>query len=562
MIFAYLYFKLFNFILWVSVAGLAYGALRMLVQGIQMRRNNIGSAIGRRKFLGCSLFLLAIAALTSPLTFPRIKYAIECNHFRTTTEPAMPDTPIRDILISNEVGQSHEISLLHQRSIHHALDGLLSGQLEQFEIATVYTVGKIKNYKRPTEYSIWKLGSEDSSFCATSRMLGGRLPHNWQPPEGKCLQNIPSLNRQSKNELSSAVTSRDEYFKTHHQLLSEGKKIADVAYVTTTVVGPDIRVKKTLTCAKPASMSRDEAENPLKIWVPVQRNPPTNAAQAATNSKTASACNEPEATGDVLTYDVNLSTDSAHRLPQKDAVLDRGSDTAVPIELLVNEPGKKVALRLTSYYPAIWNVRRTEGTNIVAVVANGNHGQAVVGLSRSVPVSATSTESYSRFKECRNRELTNWINKNAISVEKVTLTVASGTIGKPDFDPNNISLEIGSRLLSEFELQTEVLPGRRGLRQLVANDVLRKLTPKEGHYFLSSLKPPPFAGSGDTSDRESSYILLEKTMLPAGLAGGFSVNFYLPSDVPVPDGELGHSSIFRLTQSRAEVLNQLLPSIN
>ena len=54
-------------------------------------------------------------------------------------------------------------------------------------------------------------------------------------------------------------------------------------------------------------------------------------------------------------------------------------------DLIVNAPGKKVALLLLGYEQSVWNIRWTPGTDIVAVAATGSGRQAFAGIPRGVP---------------------------------------------------------------------------------------------------------------------------------------------------------------------------------
>ncbi len=70
--------------------------------------------------------------------------------------------------------------------------------------------------------------------------------------------------------------------------------------------------------------------------------------------------------------------------------IDESGGEANIQELVVNQPGRRIALLLSFTGPTIWHVKWTKGTEIVAVWASGHDRQAVAGLPRSIPILETT----------------------------------------------------------------------------------------------------------------------------------------------------------------------------
>ena len=81
-----------------------------------------------------------------------------------------------------------------------------------------------------------------------------------------------------------------------------------------------------------------------------------------------------------------------------DFQIDRESgDMAVQMDLVVNSPSKPVVVILGRSDPTIYNIKWTEGTDIMAVVATGYDRQAVAGLPEKTPLLIST---YSNGAKC------------------------------------------------------------------------------------------------------------------------------------------------------------------
>ena len=66
--------------------------------------------------------------------------------------------------------------------------------------------------------------------------------------------------------------------------------------------------------------------------------------------------------------------------------IDRSDHQTTRIDVVVNSPSQPVVLMLGAYEPTVWDVRWTEGTEIVGVLASGYYHQVVAGLPEETPL--------------------------------------------------------------------------------------------------------------------------------------------------------------------------------
>jgi Ca2+-binding EF-hand superfamily protein len=82
-----------------------------------------------------------------------------------------------------------------------------------------------------------------------------------------------------------------------------------------------------------------------------------------------------------------------------------------------------------------------------------------------------------------------------------------------------------------------VLPQEAGIARLVEDGSLRPI----GSSLVVSTKS---SGPGvEIRSEPAAYLITRQIRFPAGLYGGYAVNFLLPRSVPVPEGDPGHSHV-------------------
>lgn len=246
-----------------------------------------------------------------------------------------------------------------------------------------------------------------------------------------------------------------------------------------------------------------------------------------------------------------------------DFQIDDSGHAATQFDIAVNSPDNPVALMLGAYEPTIWNIGWSEGTEIVAVLASGYHRQAVSGVSSGTPI-ITSTQQadgacgYFYVGNSENRGL-NPLSRRLFnqSVDMVFPGDRKGKIivGEPVTDTTRLVTSAESSPDS-FRDNNKPLAGKAGLEQAVERGILRPATTEDAESWLAAralkLPPtrdvPPIAGGGVPKRKLptmiNAYVVLKEFTYPAGLFGGNLATFFIPSGVPMPTGNRGHSTIY------------------
>jgi len=236
-----------------------------------------------------------------------------------------------------------------------------------------------------------------------------------------------------------------------------------------------------------------------------------------------------------------------------------------------------VALLLGAYEPAIWNIRWSRGTRIVAVFATGYHRQAVAGLPADTPVITTS---YDGGRPCGARYMSGesgleWINPAARTLfgRAATRVYTRAPGGRIDIvesaRPAGAYASSPDRPPESFRDRTAPLAGEAGLKDAVTRGLIRPMTPRDidavrAHYRTLAARRdggavdiPPVAGT--TLDAPPpvriprlspfrGYVVLKPFVFPAGLYGAHSAHFIVPQGVPAPTGKPGHSLVVDLNR--------------
>jgi hypothetical protein len=247
--------------------------------------------------------------------------------------------------------------------------------------------------------------------------------------------------------------------------------------------------------------------------------------------------------------------------------LDNDGHEVRKTDVLVNLPDRAIVLVMTAYDPVVWNVAWTKGTRIVGAVVSGYHGQAVLGISKAVPLYRfTYTDTQRRDGV---RALTPcpyfYVYKQDETVEKATAVIRSITgkpvtrfiqaprqgivlVGESLPAPGTALESSGDYRLEDFVLvrkQGEIPAGERGMEELVKLGYARHATPEDIQRFEAS-------GTKRIMRGVAAYVLLKQVDLPDGLYGGHSVSILIPEHVAMPGGPRGHSWFYRFGRPGCE----------
>ena len=258
--------------------------------------------------------------------------------------------------------------------------------------------------------------------------------------------------------------------------------------------------------------------------------------------------------------------------------IDQSGHEATMVKVAANSPEAPVVLMLGAYEPTIWQIGWTEGTEILAVLASGYHGQAVNGLRPEVLVlvsSSTETGGPCRdFYSAVHPGFIKLINDN-MSLElfgrsPVRITEAGkGTVvaGEP-LQPNQKVVTAKVPVKEDFQRPDMPLAGEMGINEAVKKGQLRPATNYDRQKWQEAnealerkraldsgipehLLPVKEKPAADKSNYDPArvisraYTILDPNFIvPAGLYGGNSVSFYVPPGVPVPRGQTGHCTFY------------------
>lgn len=241
--------------------------------------------------------------------------------------------------------------------------------------------------------------------------------------------------------------------------------------------------------------------------------------------------------------------------------IDQSGHEGTQFDVVVNSPGKPVALMLGAYEPTIWNISWTPQTRIAAVLVGGYHRQAVAGLEQGTPLLNSSYDNKGPcgyfYVASDDLVALSPLSRRVFGrgVEMVfPATKGSVVIGEP--------LAAGTALLTSdaitpesFHDKTAPIAGPAGLEDAVRKGMLRKATAADAAAWSDAVLQnnpnrdlPPVAGQGVPRPPKPSlfnaYVVLKPYTYPSGLYGGNSATFLIPKGVPTPKGNSGHSSVY------------------
>jgi len=236
------------------------------------------------------------------------------------------------------------------------------------------------------------------------------------------------------------------------------------------------------------------------------------------------------------------------------------------IDVVVNAPGKKVALLFTGYETVVWNIRWSPNTEIVAAASFGGGMAAFAGLSKSVPTfSGHFGSGYACRKVSRTRTIQSYSKLQPYDYQLID-DMSSSIYGRtPDaVFLGGDRLLVGESLNPEARLlqssETTVVSFNRfhppatpeeELATAVKKGLLRPATPKDARDWITAV----------TASREArpvakdwqpilfnAYVVQQPFNLPAGLFGIYT--FFVPKGVPSPKGTQGYAVILDFNSLR------------
>lgn len=237
--------------------------------------------------------------------------------------------------------------------------------------------------------------------------------------------------------------------------------------------------------------------------------------------------------------------------------IDQSGHEATQIDIIANQPDKPVVLMLGAYEPTVWNISWTPETKIVAAFVSGYHRQAVTGLPDQIPVLISS---YDNGAACDYFYLSenNLPKLNPLSRRLFGQPVNMAYMARNGAAAVGIPLMAGDKAVSHgaspesFKLKEAPLAGEAGLDEAVRNGIIRPAMQADVLAWQRTQQriqsdSPLLVGAESQRDSGAginAYVVLKPFTIPAGLYGAHSATFYVPKGVPLPQGSLGHSTLY------------------
>lgn len=337
---------------------------------------------------------------------------------------------------------------------HQAMQDLLTGRIAFFEKPILdWRAGDPHRLENPASYEQFGLGKAGDLHCV-SLGAGESMLHGLRLPAGKCLTRIQS--RKSKARYRLRIGARNTWIELIDPVTDKRYAIfrsfshwsgwtSDAGALIYRCPSPhesfDLVAQRALTAfVLPDREGRVVTMAQLQKWhasVPQVRRgfselPPREVTGQPT-LETDRTCHL-----EVLPSEYRLEKVTAYGTGKTlVARLDASQNTVGQKEVVVNLPGQSVVLWLQSYNPTVWHILRTPGSKVEAIIVSGTHGQAVLGVERSVPL-FIQTAAYNPASNCVPSEL-----------GKVLNTVMSNSVATNENDGNGDDvLVIGSRELN------------------------------------------------------------------------------------------------------------------
>jgi hypothetical protein len=253
--------------------------------------------------------------------------------------------------------------------------------------------------------------------------------------------------------------------------------------------------------------------------------------------------------------------------PLLDFPIDTSGSYPMHRPVVVNAPGRRVALLLSFPGPTVWAVRWTDRTDIVAVWSSGDERQVVTGLSANVPVLSTRRKgapsacghfafggaSFSNASEMALRAFGQSVQR------QFTLTQDRSYAGD-DPTPGARINTFNDGPLARFEDPKGWRYGMPALSQLRKGGYVREAKARElGEWWTLALKArgidpatgPKYAHAlNDPEDVLNGLFVVERPFsFPIDMYGGNSRNFLVPKGMPVPKGDAGHSTVYNMNDA-------------
>ncbi len=229
------------------------------------------------------------------------------------------------------------------------------------------------------------------------------------------------------------------------------------------------------------------------------------------------------------------------------------------IDVVVNAPGKKVALLFTGYETVVWNIRWSPSTEIVAAASFYEGIAEFAGLPKTVPTfSGYFGSGYACRKVSRTRTIQSFsklqpydyqlIDDMSVSIygrtpDAVFLGSDRLVVGEP-LNPEIRLLQSSETPVESFNRFRPPSTPEETLAKAVKNGLLRPATAKDARDWIAAVTASQ-AARPVAKDWQpilfNAYVVQQPFNLPAGLFGMYT--FFVPRGVPSLKGAQGYAVI-------------------
>lgn len=240
--------------------------------------------------------------------------------------------------------------------------------------------------------------------------------------------------------------------------------------------------------------------------------------------------------------------------------------------IIVNSPSEPAVVLLNGDEPTVWNVRRTEDTELLAVVAYGVTRQEVIGVTGDTPVAISSSyhcgkSSYwptGLTSQYTLKQLSEHLFLQPSVLSPLDYHAENWILGEPVAEDQDLISSDDTSAESFFD-RTEPRVAELGVEDALEQGVLRKATMEDVEAWVAarvrykeSTQENVFASnearafykaklldklkSSPLVDRDNSYVVLDDFTYPAGLYH-YEPTFFVSEGVDEPKGDPGFSSV-------------------
>lgn len=229
------------------------------------------------------------------------------------------------------------------------------------------------------------------------------------------------------------------------------------------------------------------------------------------------------------------------------------------IDVVVNAPGKKVALLFTGYETVVWNIRWSPNTEIVAAASFGGGIAAFAGLPKSVPTfSGHFGSGYACREVSRARTIPSYsklLPQHYQLIDEMSSSIYGRTpdavflggdrlvVGDP-LNPDVRLLQSSETPVESFNRFRPPATPEEALATAVKNGLLRPATSKDVRDWLTAVKANQEVRQVAKDWQPilfNAFVVQQPFNLPASLFGIYT--FFVPKGVPSPTGARGHAVI-------------------